>query len=678
MDTEPNFTKIKKRDGVISEFDISKISKVIFRAATAIGGKDDNLANALAIKVLEELNKNFSNKDIPTVEDIQDAVERVLIDSGHVRTAKAFILYRDSKSKLREEKLSLVGTTEKNKLSINAIRLLKERYLLKDKEGKVKETPNEMFRRVAKNISSAEKFYKKDSKELEEKFYNMMYNLDFLPNTPALMNAGTKIQQLVSCFVLPVNDSIGEIFKSLSLAMDIQKTGAGTGFAFSNLRHRGATISRNGFTSSGPIPFMKVFNEATSALKDGGTKRGANMGVLRVDHPDIIEFIHLKEKDGDMINFNISVGVTDEFMSAVQKQEDFDLKDPLTRETVSTVSARYIWDLFVASAWKNGDPGILFLDRINKDNVSKIESITATSPCAEAPILSNESCVLGSINLGNFVIKEEERKIDWKRLKETIQLAVNFLDNAIDMNNYPSKELEKKAKKFRRIGLGVMGYADMLAKLRIPYNSDNGIETGEKLIKFIKKEADNASEELAKERGTYPQWKKVKKNSRRKMRNATRLSIAPTGSISMIADCSCGIEPLFAISYVKRVMGGKQFFYVDGNFKDALKENNIYKEEIIDKIVNQASIKHIKEIPLKLRKVFNVAHDITPDWHINMQAVFQESVDNAISKTVNFPCHATMKDIEKVYLHAWKNKCKGITIYRDGSKNNQVVQLNFR
>ncbi len=678
MENPPNFDKIKKRDGTIVDYDGNKLSKAILKASKAVGKIKQEIAGELTEKVILELNKTFNKKDIPGVEDFQDAIEKILIEEGHATIARAFILYRASKTKLREEKVSLVGSKEKNKLSINAIRLLKARYLLKDSNGIISETPNEMFRRVAKNIASADKNYKDvDSKKSEEEFYKMMFNLDFLPNSPTLMNAGTKIQQLVSCYVLPVEDSVDGIFKTLNLAMNIQKTGAGTGFSFSNLRQGKSKISKNGCSSSGPVPFIKVFNESTGALKKGGTRRGANMGILNVNHPDILKFINLKASEGNMSNFNISVAVTDEFMEAVQKHEDWELKDTKTGERKSTLDARFIWDSMIASAWSNGEPGIVFLDRINKDNKSRQEDIATTSPCAEVPMLSNESCMLGSINVGNFVIiSEEDRKIDWTLLKETVHNAIHFLDNALDQNVYPSKDIKEKSLAYRKIGLGIMGFADMLAKLRMPYDSEKGVEMGKKLARFLRKEADDASQELAKKRGRYPQWELAKNKSKREMRNATRLSIAPTGSISMIADCSAGIEPLFAISYIKRVMGGKEFFYLDGNLKDALKENKIYKDELIDRIVNRNSIRGIKDIPLKIRKVFRVAHDISPEGHINMQAVFQEYVDNAISKTVNFPNHTTMKDIEKVYFHAWKNNCKGITIYRDGSRSNQVVQSN--
>ncbi len=677
MNLELSFDKIKKRDNSIVDFDVKKLIRAINEPAKAVGKRKKETAINLAEKVLEELNKTYNKKNIPSVEDVQDTIEKVLIEEGQARIAKSFILYRNSKTKLREEKVSLVGSKEKNKLSINAIRILKGRYLRKDSNGKIKETPNELFRRISKNIANADKSYKNgDSKKSEQEFYKIMFNLDFLPNSPTLMNAGTKNQQLLSCFVLPVEDSIDQIFKTLHLAMLIQKTGAGTGFSFSKLRQKGTKISNNGHSSSGPVPFLKVFNEATGAIKKGGTRRGANMGILNVHHPDILKFIKLKELDSSMTNFNISVGITNEFMEAVQKHEDYDLKDPRTNEIVGNLEARFVWDSLIASAWTNGEPGIIFLDRINKDNKSREENISSTSPCAEAPLLENESCALGSINVGNFVIESEDKKVDWKMLRETIHTAVHFLDNTIDMTHYPSREIKEKSLSYRKIGLGIMGFADMLAKLRVPYDSEAGIEMGKKLAKFFKKEADNASHELAKSRGHYPQWNVSKNTAKREMRNATRLSIAPTGSISMIADCSSGIEPLFAISYVKRVMGGKQFFYIDGNLKDALKENKLYKEEIIDKIVNRTSIRRLRDIPLKLRKAFTVAHDISPEWHVNMQAAFQESVDNAISKTVNFPNQTTMKDIEKVYLHAWKSNCKGITIYRDGSRKNQVVQSN--
>ncbi|MBT5215535.1 hypothetical protein HOM13_02245, partial [Candidatus Woesearchaeota archaeon] len=428
MRSLPNFSKIKKRDSSIAEYDRKKLYKAIQKASKAVGKRKKELYTELTNKVIEELNKNYNKKDVPGVEDFQDAIEKVLIEEGHAKIARTFILYRASKTKLREEKVSLVGSKEKNKLSINAIRLIKARYLKKDASGDLIETPNEMFRRVAKNIAAADKNYKgTDHKKTEEAFYKMMFNLDFLPNSPTLMNAGTKIQQLVSCYVLPVEDSLDSIFKTLNLAMNIQKTGAGTGFSFSNLRQKTSKISKNGCSSSGPIPFIKVFNEATGALKKGGTERGANMGILNVDHPDILKFISLKESEMSMSNFNISVAVTNEFMEAVQKHEDWNLKDTKTGEIVSTLDSRFIWDSLISSAWTNGEPGIVFLDRINKDNKSRQEDIIATSPCAEVPMLSNESCIIGSINVGNFVIEAEDKKVDWKLLKKTVHNAVHFL-----------------------------------------------------------------------------------------------------------------------------------------------------------------------------------------------------------------------------------------------------------
>ncbi len=671
------FTQVRKRDGTIVSFDQHKIAEAIFRAAQAVGGKDHHRAEELSAMVVQHLAQTVKSGDIPDVEQVQDAVEGVLIKEGHAKTAKAYILYREQRSKMRDERLSLIGSKEKNKFSINALRLLKERYLLRDREGRVAETPNEMFKRVAAAIAGAEKKYDgKKAEPLTRQFYEMMFNLDFLPGTPILMNAGTKNQQLASCYALPMEDSLDGIFSTLSLAMRLQKTGAGTGFSFSSLRPRGALIASSGTSSGGPIPFMRVFDQATAALKEGGKGRGANMAVMKVDHPDILEFIHAKDAGYALTNFNISVGVTDKFMDAVVEHADYELKHPRTKTVVGTLQARYVWDSLITSAWRTGDPGILFFGRINRDNPLLEGEFEMTSACAEVPLFAHESCVLGSINVGNFVT--EKREFDWDRLRQTIHLAVRFLDNAVDVGNYPTSDLKERALRYRRIGLGVMGFADVLVQLRVPYNSRAGLKKATALIKFIRKEADAASMALAKEKGAFPGIKESIYGKRgKKYRNLTRLSIAPTGSLSMLADCSPSIEPLFALSYVKRVMGGKEFFYIDKNFERAIDELQLHKEEIIERVVHHASVRNIEEIPLALRRVFVVAQEIAPEWHIKMQAAFQKYCDTAVSKTINFPMSATIRDIEKVYLAAWKHGCKGITIYRDKSKSDQVIQLSY-
>ena len=582
MANDSYFTQIKKRDGSIVAFNQEKIAQAIFRAAQSVGGKDLKLAHEISQHVVDYLKTKHKEHYLLSVEEIQDAVERILIEEGHVKTAKQYILYRHDRNQLREEKAALIGRLGGKKLSLNSLRVLKERYLLRDRDGNVVETPEEMFRRVARAVAQTERQYKKtDEKDIAEQFFQMMAHLDFLPNSPTLMNAGTSIQQLSACFVLPVKDSIQDIYETLKHAMLIQKTAGGTGFNFSHVRPRYSLVQSTKGHASGPVSFLRVYNAATEVIKEGGKKRGANMGVLRVDHPDILEFIHCKDKEGDMRNFNVSVMATDKFMRAVQENDDHALVNPITHKTVKKVSARYIFDSMVTSAWQNGDPGILFVDRINKDNATPHEGmLEATNPCAELPLLNYEACNLGSINLGNFV---EDKKINWKRLAEIVHLAIRFLDNVVDANTYLLPQIETIVKKNRKIGLGVMGFADMLVKMRIPYNSKEGVAVGKLVSKFIRQEADAASMKLAEERGTFPNWEKSVyhrrsshfKKKHMKLRNATRLSIAPTGSISMIADCSAGIEPLFALSYMKRVMGGKEFFYVDQNFKEALDEQGL-------------------------------------------------------------------------------------------------------
>jgi ribonucleoside-diphosphate reductase alpha chain len=675
MEGGPYFTKIRKRDGSIVEFHRENIAKVIWRAAQSVGGKDKQRADELSHKVVEFLKSTHKKNYLLSVEEIQDAVERILIEEGHAATAKHYILYRHEKARIREEKADLIGGHGGKTLSLNALKLLKERYLLRDNHGDITETPEELFKRVAHNIAKAELQYKKkDVKETAEEFYQMLLNLDFLPNTPCLMNAGTPLQQLCACFVLPVKDSIDDIYRTLRHTMLVHKTGGGTGFNFSLVRPRLSVIKSSKGGASGPVSFMRVYNAATEVIKQGGKKRGANMGVLAVNHPDILEFIHCKDRDGEMKNFNVSVLLTDDFMNKVVKNKDYSLIDPTTGEKVVEKNARYVFDSLVASAWQHGDPGVLFVDRINKDNPTPEEgALVSTSSCAEQPLLDHEACFLGSINLGNFVA---DQKVEWIRLRHTIGLAVRFLDNMIDMNKFLLPQIKEIVLNNRKIGLGIMGFADMLVKLRIPYDSNDGLGMADKVMGFIRKEADLISQQLAMERGPFLSWERSIYQRGKKFRNATRLSIAPTGSISMIADASAGVEPLFALSYMKKVMGGKEFYYVDKNFKEALDEKGLKTDEIVEHVLNQASIQHVEQIPKSLRRVFVVAHDISPEWHVKMQAEFQQHVDNAISKTVNFPNSATIKDVEKLYLQAWRLGCKGITLYRDGSKGEQVIHLN--
>lgn len=670
--------KIIKRDGRIVDFDREKITEAIFKSAQSIGGKDRETAKQLSDLVVKELNDIYDGKKMPTVEEIQDVVEKVLIKSGHAKTAKTYILYRQKRSELRAEKSAIIGRTVDTKLSINALKVLKERYLRKDDMGNVIEAPDQLFRRVANNISKADKNYDKnaDVHKTSQEFYEMMANLDFLPNSPTLMNAGNEIQQLSACFVLPVGDSMEEIFDAIKDTALIHKSGGGTGFSFSRLRPRNDRVKSTKGVSSGPLSFMKVFDAATEVIKQGGKRRGANMGILRVDHPDIMDFIVAKEKDNVLNNFNLSVALTEKFMKALQKDKNFELLNPRSKDVFREVPAKSIFNMIVMMAWRNGDPGIVFIDEINKYNPTpQLGEIESTNPCGEQPLLPYESCNLGSINLSNFVA---DNKIDYERLAKVIHSSIHFLDNVIDMNLYPIDKIEKMTKKTRKVGLGVMGWADMLFRLNISYNSEEAIKLAKKVMKFIDDEAKAASVELAVKRGVFLAFKGSiydtgKKEDR--VRNATRTTIAPTGTISMIADTSSGVEPLFAISFIKRVMDGQDLTYTNPYFEKTAKEKGFYSEDLMNHIANKGSLYSFDEIPAAVKKVYVTAHEITPEWHVRMQAAFQEHTNNAVSKTVNFSHDATPNDVEKVYMLAYELKCKGVTVYRDRSRGEQVLNI---
>lgn len=668
-------TKIKKRDGRVVAFDEAKIAAAI-RAVMREKHEPERLT-----KIVLTILKKAVNGDIPTVEQVQDLVEQVLMAAGHYEAAKIYILYRE-KHKTARNIRALIGVKDDLGLSINQLKVLENRYLRHDESGKAVETPKQLFARVARFVAANEK--NQVRAKWEESFYDVISRMEFMPAGCYLRSAGTKKPSLANCFVLPVEDDMAAIFDAVKWLALVQQRGGGTGFNFSKLRPKGDYVEKSGGFATGPVSFMKVFDAATAQVMQGGFRMGANMGILNVDHPDILEFINCKTDQGEITNFNISVGATDEFMKAVKSNRQFSLKNPRTGEVVQTLPARQLFDQIVSLAWRTGDPGMIFLDKINKNNpvLKTLGPLLATNPCGEQPLHPFDVCNLGSINLAKFVHpsrKASEWQVNWKRLDKVTRIAVRFLDNGIDVSGYPIPQITQMAQANRRIGLGVMGWADMLYQLGVAYNSEEGVKLAEKVMQAVNRAAVAESIKLAREKGTFKNWKGSsyqKKGMRR--RNLAVTTIAPTGTIAMVAGCSSGIEPEFALSFVKNVVDEAGLAYVNEHFRRAVETSSLsddQKKSVLEEVAKSGSCQQIEYLPDSIKKVFVSAFDITPEWHVRMQAAFQKYTENAVSKTINFPAKASLEEVEKSYLLAWELGCKGITIYRSGSKDAQVLSV---
>ena len=631
------------------------------------GDKVGKKVQTFVMQVINELFPKLENPRAMTAE-VATEIQRLKIKTLSSHLVSGFI-----KNRIAEQK---PGVSKEGYLlpqfSDNALTVLRHRYLKKGKNREPIEQPYQMYLRVAQTIAKADQEHGKSNKEVEEiskSFYEIMVKRLFVPNSPTLMNAGRTLGQLSACFVLPVEDSMESIFEAVKQTALIHKSGGGTGFSFSRLRPAKDPVRTTKGISSGPISFIAVFDAATETIKQGGARRGANMAILQVDHPDILDFITCKADLSKLNNFNISVGITDKFIKAVEKGEKYDLINPRTKEKAGSLSARKVFDMIVAMAWANGEPGMVFIDRINAANPTPVVGkIEATNPCGEQPLLPHESCNLGSLNLALMV---ENDKINWDLLKESIDLAVHFLDNVIDINDYPLPEIREMTMGNRKIGLGVMGWADMLVQMNIPYNSAKALKLAEQVMSFILDMARKASCRLAVERGEFPNIDKsvyAKNPKGKRPRNATVTTIAPTGTISIIAGASSGIEPVFAISFYRRVLDGQKLIETNPYFELIAKKEGFYSEKLMEKIALSGTIQDIDEIPDHVKRVFVTSHDISPQWHVKMQAAFQKYTENAVSKTVNFPEDATASQVAKVFNLAYASGCKGITVYRYNSR----------
>ena len=664
--------RIRKRDGSFQAFDATKIARAIRAAMHALGREDAARAERLTGRVVELL---AAAGRTPTVEQAQDTVERALVEDGDPDLAKAYILYRSRHASLREVKTAM-GVHDDLKLSLNAVRVLEKRYLRRDETGRVCETPAEMFRRVAEAVAAVEERYegREAARASAEGFYRLMSSLDFLPNSPTLMNAGTDLGQLSACFVLPVEDSMDGIFTALRNMAFIHQSGGGTGFNFSKLRPAGDVVKSTGGVASGPISFIEVFDKATDVIRQGGRRRGANMAILNAGHADALDFILCKTRPGFLTNFNISVAVTDRFMQAVREGGMHEFANPRNGRVIERRPAREVFELICSSAWQCGDPGMVFIDTINAANpLREVALIEATNPCGEEPLLPYESCNLGSINLTRFV---RDGRFDLARLGPVVDEAVRFLDDVIDANRYPIPEIERATRASRKIGLGVMGLADALYAMDVPYDSEEGLRAAEEVMRFINLRARDASVALGKTRGSFPSFEQSawKKQGLPALRNATMTTVAPTGTIGLIASVSSGIEPVFALRYWRTMAEGATLFETHPEFARRCEALGLDMEEIFSGCGRQGSVRDCEQLPAALRRVFVTARDVAPEWHVRMQSVFQRHTDNGVSKTINLPRSATIEDVRRAYLLAHDLGCKGITVYREGSKEAEVLR----
>jgi len=652
-----------------SEVTEEAVAQAVFSAAESVGVSDREMLEQLTEKVSQSLG---AARPLPGMEDL-------VSKRAHEPTVRA------DRTPTRKKRLKVVTAAQSTTsstvpgLSSNALRVMERRYLAKGPDGSAQETPESLFRRVATHIASAETILDRDADvaRWEQAFYEAMASLDFLPNSPTLMNAGRELGQLSACFVIPVDDSMESIFDAVKHTAIIHKSGGGTGFSFSHLRPESDRVGSTGGVASGPLSFMQVFDKTTDVIKQGGMRRGANMAILSVNHPDIKRFVSIKREPGVLTNFNLSVGVTDAFMAALESDKEFELVNPHTGSVVESMPARELFDEIVEMAWQTGDPGIVFLDEMNRHNPTpRLGRIESTNPCGEQPLLPYESCNLGSINLAHMVRSESESAvIDYDKLGSLVRLAVRFLDDVIEVNRFPLDEIRDRTLATRKIGLGVMGFADMLVQMSVPYDSEEALEIADRVMGFVSKTADEASEELAQTRGVFPAFGSsiYVENGGQRYRNASRTTIAPTGSLSIIAGCSSGIEPTFALTYIRRILDKEEFLEVNPYFEEVARKRGFYSDRLMRALADGKRLGDMEEVPEDVRRVFVCAYDIDPEWHVKMQAAFQRHTDSAVSKTVNFPSSATKDDIAAVYMQAYRSKLKGITIYRDGSRQDQVL-----